>query len=82
MTINTMQKQILQKLYIHNYIGGKHTSEENAQKWFPKNHRGQAKNEVKQLIKKGYLLFHPTSYEIQISINPTKIPEIKKLLNQ
>jgi len=34
--VSVMQKQIIQKLYIHSYIGAKHTSQENIPKNFPK----------------------------------------------
>jgi hypothetical protein len=53
----TLQKQIIQKLYIHSYIGAKHTSEENIPKNFPKHLKGQAKKELQQLKTKNNKLF-------------------------
>jgi len=75
-----MQKQIIQKLYIHGYIGAKHTSEENIPKNFPKHLRGQAKKELQQLLKQQIINQHPTSYEKQISLNPQKLDIIEKIL--
>jgi hypothetical protein len=78
--VTLMQKQIIQKLYIHSYIGAKHTSQENIPKNFPKHLRGQAKTELQQLIKQDIINQHPTSYEPQISLNPKKLEDIKKIL--
>ncbi|MFQ6063784.1 MAG: hypothetical protein ACE5J9_11530, partial [Methanosarcinales archaeon] len=63
------------------YIGGRHTSEDNVIKGFPKHERGKIKKKLKDLIKEGYLISKPTSYGIQISINPKMIAEIKEILN-
>ena len=71
---------VLRKLVIHNIWGGKHTPFEFVQKGLPKELRGYAKEVAEELIKEGVLLSHPTSYGLQISLNPNKAEEIKKLL--
>ncbi|MDR0471036.1 MAG: hypothetical protein LBH79_04845 [Nitrososphaerota archaeon] len=73
-------KRILQNLYKRDNIGAKHTSTTNALKGLPKHMRGDAEKILKQLRTLGYITFHPTSYGTQISLNPTKIKEIKQVL--
>jgi len=73
-------KRLLENLLRNRIIGAKHTSEDNAIKCFPKDSRGDAKKILKKLEKEGYLMYHPTSYEIQISLNPARLKEIRELL--
>ena len=72
---------ILRKLIIHNIWGAKHTNYEFVQKGLPKELRGFAKDVADGLIKNGILLSHPTSYGMQISLNPEKAKEIKAALD-
>ncbi|MEE8358522.1 MAG: hypothetical protein V3R82_03845 [Candidatus Hydrothermarchaeales archaeon] len=78
--ISKLEKHILFKLYRNLYIGGRHTSEDNVVKGLPKHVRGEAKKALKSLIKRGYIRSKPTSYGLQISLNPRMIPEIKQNL--
>lgn len=71
---------ILRKLVIHNIWGAKHTNYEFVQKGLPKDLRGSAKDVADDLIKSGILLSHPTSYGMQISLNPERAKEIKATL--
>ncbi|MDR0471606.1 MAG: hypothetical protein LBH79_07805 [Nitrososphaerota archaeon] len=73
-------KRILQSLYEKQIIGAKHTSTDNATKCLPKNMRGDGEKILKQLRKQGYINFHPTSYGMEVSLNPTKIVEIRKII--
>jgi hypothetical protein len=71
---------ILRKLVMHNIWGAKHTNYEFVQKGLPKELRGFAKDVADDLIKNGILLSHPTSYGMQISLNPDRAKEIKAIL--
>ncbi len=71
---------ILKKLYNHNFIGEKHTSEDNVPKGFPKHLCGNIKKALKNLIREGYITPKITSYGLEVSLNPRKIEEIKKIL--
>jgi len=73
-------KQIFETLYNQNYIGAKHTSPTNALKTFKKHERGNAEKVLKQLKTLGYVIFHPTSYGTQISLNKKHIKEIKQII--
>ena len=77
---NNAKRFILRKLFNHNVWCGKHTSPDNLQKGLPGHLRGAAKDIVKDMIKEGLLLSHPTSYGLQISLNPKMVIEIKKFL--
>ncbi len=77
-----IKKHILRKLVIHNVWGAKHTSPDNLQKGLPGHLQGAAKEVVKDLIKEGLLLSHPTSYGLQVSLNPNMAAEIKGFLNE
>jgi len=81
MKLTKIETEVLEKLYDHNFIGAKHTSEDNVPKSFPKHLRGDVKKALKNLIKQGYVTPKITSYGLEVSLNPTKIREIKKLLS-
>lgn len=71
---------ILRKLFRHRMIGGKHTAVEHLTKGLPKHAVGEAKDAVKELIKKDLILQKPTSYGLQVSLNTEKIDEIIELI--
>jgi len=73
-------KAILTKLLRHGYIGARHTSIDNIPKGFPKHRYGDVKKATKKLIKDGLILAKPTSYGIQVSLNPRRIQEIESMI--
>lgn len=79
MKLTRTEIDVLEKLYNHNFIGGKHTSEDNVPKSFPKHLRGDVKKALKNLIKQGYVTPKITSYGLEVSLNPRKIEEIKQI---
>ncbi len=76
-----VERAILEKLYRHGYIGGRHTAEKNVQKGFPSHLRGELKHALKRLIKQGYIIPKITSYGRHISLNPVMIKEIESLIS-
>lgn len=82
MNTTTLEKDILQKMLKHGYIGNRHTSIDNIPKGFPKHLRGNVKKALKKLNKKGYLKVKPTSYGLEISLNPETIKEIIKIIQE
>ena len=74
------KKIILRKLFRRRVIGGKHTAIEHLTKGLPKHIAGEAKNAVNELIKEGLILSKPTSYGLQVSLNPEKIDEISRII--
>ena len=73
-----VRKAILKKLFRHRYIGGRHTEVRNAMKGFPPMLLKDAKEEIKNLIKEGYLLSKISTSEMHISLNPRLLEEIRK----
>lgn len=73
---------ILRKLFRHRYVGGKHTDIENLAKGLPKHLRGEAKEIAKELIKEGLLWTKPVSYGLHVSLNPERIEEILKIVEE
>ena len=71
-------KALLHKLFRHGYIGAKHTAIENLPKGFPKHTHKEVKKTAEKLTKNGLLILKPTSYGIQVSLNPHKIAEIEE----
>lgn len=67
---------IIKKLFHHGYWGGRHTNIDNLQKGLPSHARGDAKEVAKILIKENILLAKPTSYGLEVSLNPEKKKEI------
>jgi hypothetical protein len=80
--LSTVERKILKNLFEKRIIGEKHTSEDNAQKCLPKNLRGEAKKALKMLIREGYVLPKPTSYGVEVSLNPHRIVEIRGILRE
>ncbi len=72
----------MEKLYKLGYVGGRHTSEDNVIKGFPKHARGALKKALKVLIKEGYIVPKPTSYGLEVSLNPRAIGEIRRILEE
>ncbi|MBI4451622.1 hypothetical protein HY642_06630 [Candidatus Woesearchaeota archaeon] len=75
-----LQQAILRKLFRRRIIGGKHTAFEHITAGIPKDMHGSAKNAAEELIKQGLILTKPTSYGLQISLNPERIAEIIKII--
>jgi len=71
---------ILRKLFRRRVIGGKHTAIEHLTKGLPKHVAGAAKEAVNELIKGGFILTKHTSYGLHVSLNPEKIDEISKIV--
>lgn len=74
----SVRKAILKKLFRHRYIGGRHTEIRNAMKGFPPMLLKETKEEIKSLIKEGYLLSKISTGEMHISLNPRLLEEIRK----
>ena len=64
--------KILHKLTRLGKFKHSHTSIDNLPKGFPKELRGEVKDNVKELIKEEILSTKPTSYGVEVSINPDK----------
>ncbi|HLC67051.1 MAG TPA: hypothetical protein VJK52_05420 [Candidatus Nanoarchaeia archaeon] len=73
-----IKKRIISRLYRRNYIGGKHTNIDNLHKGLPGHLKGDAKRATNELIAEGILLTKPTSYGLEVSLNPRKIGEIEQ----
>ncbi len=85
MNMNITEKQlkafILNKLARHAYWGGKHTSFDNLQKGTPQHIRNEIKRVGKKLIKDGLLIAKPTSYGLEVSLNPRMRDKIYEIIN-
>jgi hypothetical protein len=75
-----LEKIILRKLFRRRIIGAKHTAFEHVTSGIPKHFHGSAKNTAERLIKQGLMLSKPTSYGLQISLNPERIEEIIRMI--
>ncbi len=76
------KKIILRKMFRLRIVGGKHTAIEHLTKGLPKHAVGEAKNAVKELMKKGLILPKPTSYGLQVSLNHERIDEICRMIEE
>ena len=73
------ETKILFNLLWMGYVGGRHTSEDNVIKNFPRDERKKAKKALKKCYNKGYLILKPTHYGQEVSINPRMLKEIRKM---
>lgn len=75
-----IEKALLRKLYMDRRIGEKHTSIDNVPKGFPRHLRGEVKKAMKRLIRKGFILQKRTAYGLQVSLQPHRVSEIEKII--
>jgi len=68
-TKDEIKGKILHKLTRLGKFSHSHTSIDNLPKGFPKELRGEVKENVEELIKEEILFKKPTSYGIEVSIN-------------
>lgn len=71
---------ILRKLFRRRAIGGRHTAFEHITAGIPKHLHGEAKKTAEKLIKQGFILAKPTLYGQQISLNPEKLNEVLRII--
>jgi len=74
-----IKKALLIKLMKRRCWGHKHTSYDNLPKGFPSHLAKDVKNIATELIKEGILLSHPTSYGVEVSLNPRMKKEIEEI---
>ncbi len=77
-----IRNAILRKLVSLGKWGGSHTSFDNLPKGFPKHLRGEVKEMAKELIKENFILAKPTSYSLEVSLNPSMKKEIEGMTRQ
>lgn len=70
---------IIHKLMRRNKWGHSHTSIDNITKGFPSHLGKELKKAAKELIKEGLIIPKPTSYGLEISLNPERGDEIKRI---
>ncbi|MDI6859387.1 MAG: hypothetical protein QMC85_02705 [Methanocellales archaeon] len=80
MALSQIERKVLKKLMRHTYVGKRHTAKDNIPKGFPKDERGDVRKAIKSLVRNGYLIEHPTSYGIHVSIDPARTDEVKEIL--
>jgi uncharacterized NAD(P)/FAD-binding protein YdhS len=66
----------------YRFIGEKHTSADNIPKGFAKHERGDVKKALKSLTRSGYVIPKITSYGLEVSLNPRRLSEICRLINE
>lgn len=76
-----IKKFIIRKLYRHRMWLHKHTNINNLPKGLSNELRNskEIKKAVKELLSENILLAKPTSYGLEVSLNPKKIREIEAL---
>jgi len=73
---------VLHKMIWHTWIGKKHTDINNIPKGQPKHLYRIIKNIIKDLKRENLILIKPTNYGIQISLNPKRLEEIIKYIEE
>lgn len=76
-----IKKYIIRKLYRHRMWSAKHTNIHNLPKGLSNELRNskEVKKAIKELLHEQILLSKPTSYGLEVSLNPKKIKEIHEL---
>ena len=79
---NVLKATILKKLKRRGKWGNAHTSFDRLTAGIPKHLKGETKNVAKDLIKSGLLFSKPTSYGLEISLNPKRKKEIDMVIEK
>ena len=79
-TDEEIKGKILHKMTRMGKFRHSHTSIDNLPKGFPAHERNRVKKLVKDMKKKGLLLFKPTAYGEEVSINLEERMEIQRLI--
>jgi hypothetical protein len=79
-TVQGLGRAILRKLYARGCFGGKHTAFEHVMWGVPSHLHGAAKKAARDLMRDGLILAKPTSYGLQISLNPEHRAEIERII--
>ncbi len=80
MSLTALEKKVLEILYVDRIIGGRHTHVERVIRGFPKHLRGEARDALDELARRGFVRKKPTHYGLQISLNSELIDEVKRIL--
>lgn len=72
--------RVLTRLLRHNKVGGAHTDKSLFVRGVPTRLRGQLKDLLEQLITLGYMREKPTVTGAHISLEPTRLAEVKRFL--
>lgn len=75
-----IRKRLLFKMVRHRWWGGKHTAFDNLSKGFPKELYKDVKEEIRALIREGFIVEKPTGYGLHLSLNVQKKSEIEKVV--
>jgi len=78
--MNACEKHIIRKLFFRRCIGGKHTAIEHALAGIPRERTKEGMIALHDLARQNILLLKPTSYGLQCSLNPRRMSEIKRAL--
>lgn len=81
-TDEEIKADILHKLTRKRMWGGKHTSFENIMKGYDPKLRKRIKKLSKKLIRDNLIISHPTSYGLQISLNPREFSTIMRIVEK
>jgi hypothetical protein len=79
---DVLKATMLKKLKRRGKWGGAHTSFDRLTTGIPKHLKGETKNVAKDLIKSGLLFSKPTSYGLEISLNPKRRKEIDMIIEK
>ena len=71
---------LVRKLAYMGKWGASHTSFDNLPKGFPGHVRGDVKKVAEKLIKQSILLAKPTSYGLEVSLNPDRKADIEAMM--
>lgn len=74
---NLIRLRILEKMARHRFWGRRHTSIDNIPKGFKPHIKNQILHELKRLIQEGLVLAKPTSYGLEVSLNPREKARIE-----
>ena len=80
--MDAFERHILRKLYRRSCIGARHTALEHCFTGLRRNDVKDGKRAYERLVNGGYLIVKPTSYGVQVSIDPRRLDSVKNALRE
>ena len=80
MLVDDIRKRIIKDMFKRKMWAAKHTNIDNLHKSIPSHLKGLAKKVAKDLIKEELIITKPTSYGLEVSLNPRRKNEILEIL--
>ncbi len=80
--LSSYECDLLKKMFLNRYIGGRHTDETSVLRGFPKHDLKKFRKALKGLVRLNLVIEYKSTGQTHVSINPVLIRDIKKIMKE